>query len=561
MNYQTNDEDTKNDAAAEKHNPIDESKKNLSRILSDGATDNLAEALDIANEKSPERLSAIKEIVERHADIAVKGTIQGLSDYFDTDKIKSINDAINATRRIMESSLETLKNLYPAVTAYMDRFKAASDIVEKYNQAHFAELISAELPKDQLSIYNLLPFLNISFEEFKKSNTDEKYNSFEFVDLVRLIRDGFNDHDEPVNEMPPEINALIERAFDLQIEFLSSDYKSIDGFITSIYPHISYRKRKLPQLTVSTDKLMTTFFSIDAPARREVEGQVKMIPLKYDNGKGGDTITLYYDYSYNEDFFNNSGISKKFDGYDYFVAAILDNNLDNGISDLSLSKILSDMGFTQNDPQKKRPGIKQLKSLDESLSKGLNTSIRIDDKDIQEAWGNPTGKYHDYEGQVFPIQKVNERSVVDGSITDMRIKILAHTPFWSISKTTNHFTTWDKKVLSLYSGRRTPRYWNIMRYLLNRIGWMRHTVETGRKILYESIYECNGDKTTKDKKHSVDMLYRLLEEVFKPLGYVLKYEEDDSTTPGVILTLPRDQEKKQEYIAEKIGNKSRKKGK
>ena len=72
-------------------------------------------------------------------------------------------------------------------------------------------------------------------------------------------------------------------------------------------------------------------------------------------------------------------------------------------------------------------------------------------------------------------------------------------------------------------------------YLLNKFS--SRVAKRGNKILYSTLYANNGDQSTRDKQLTRDMLYRLLDEVFKETGYVTSYKEDSSTTPGVILTI------------------------
>ena len=47
----------------------------------------------------------------------------------------------------------------------------------------------------------------------------------------------------------------------------------------------------------------------------------------------------------------------------------------------------------------------------------------------------------------------------------------------------------------------------------------------------------NLSGTDNAKQLTRNMLYRLLDEVFIPTGYIKTYKEDDRTTPGVVLTL------------------------
>ena len=73
--------------------------------------------------------------------------------------------------------------------------------------------------------------------------------------------------------------------------------------------------------------------------------------------------------------------------------------------------------------------------------------------------------------------------------------------------------------------------------MITQIGWLRNpNSKRSNKITYSSVYEYCGDSTTRSKQLTRDMIYRLLDEIFKPAGYITSYKEDNKGEPGVILT-------------------------
>ena len=169
--------------------------------------------------------------------------------------------------------------------------------------------------------------------------------------------------------------------------------------------------------------------------------------------------------------------------------------------------------------------------------KGATTTIHINDLEVQRAWGN-TDRYTEIVGQVFPVTIQNKRFIANGLVAEGAVKINDFSPFHVLATSIGHVTQWDKDILKLYTGRRTKRYWTVLLHLIREIGWMRNDKsKRGSKILYSTLYAHNEDKTTRAKQLTRDMLYRLLDEVFKPSGYVLAYKEDDRTSPGVVLTV------------------------
>lgn len=295
---------------------------------------------------------------------------------------------------------------------------------------------------------------------------------------------------------------------------------------------ISYKNSK--EIKSVTDKLMAFFYSSSAPAPRNNGDLLKednLIPLKYERNGSKKKITLYYNYAYNESTLAEDKIPKGFDSYDFFVATALDNLKERGNDEVSFSKILEEMGLTGS-----RPNPEHYERLGKALLKGASTMIRIDDKEIKKAWGVDT--YHDKIRALYPIEIDATRSMANGFVTNVTVKIMGFSPFRDLADDLGHLTEWDKRILQLYTGKRTDRYWSVLQYLIREIGWMRNSKsKRSKKILYATLYAHTGDTSSRGRQLARDMLYRLLDEVFIPTGYISSRQEDDSTKPGVILTL------------------------
>ena len=299
-------------------------------------------------------------------------------------------------------------------------------------------------------------------------------------------------------------------------------------------PAISYTP--VEKFKSSTDKMSNIFFSLIAPppkSERVINGQVQMIEVGYEGDNSKKPISLFYDYDYDDKALDKYGIPKGFSDFDFFVMSICDNLYESGNSIVTLNKIYKELTG-----EEKATG-KQLEPILKSLRKGLSTIMTVNDRDIQAAWNaDPKGKYREIVSPVIPVQIGTERYLVNGRISEGYVKILSISPFAQIAKTTKHLATWDKDIFRLYTGRRTRRYYSVLRFLMLQIGWMRNP-KTARsnKILYSSLYEYAGDKTRRDNQNTRDMMYRLLDEVFIPLGYVQRYKEEGLQNPGVVITL------------------------
>ena len=296
---------------------------------------------------------------------------------------------------------------------------------------------------------------------------------------------------------------------------------------------------KTTEIKTVTDKLPNFFFSLTAPQpKNQVEGQREMslddmIPLKYEKKNAKKEITLFYDYAYDEAKLKKHGLNKTFDDYDFFVMSICDNLKDAGNDIVTLRKIFAEMGGRDN------PTAKQLEPIYHSLLKGLSTTITINDLEVRQAWGNdPDGKYHEIISPVMPVIIGAQKFIANGKVADGYVKITDVSPFWKVAKPIGHVTAWEKTVLKLYTGRRTRRYYSVLRFLMVQIGWLRNEKSRrSNKVVFSTLYKYTGDTTTRAQQLTRDMMYRLLDEVFIPAEYVTGYEEEATPTPGVILHL------------------------
>lgn len=296
-------------------------------------------------------------------------------------------------------------------------------------------------------------------------------------------------------------------------------------------PKVSYQNST--EVKTVTDKFANLFFSLFAPqSKGMINGQQQFIPVRYEKLGAKKEITLFYDYSFNEEIIKRFGLSRSFDDQAFFVASIIDNLLDEGNNTVSLTKVWHELGNSGS------PSAEALTSLVNILRLGMSTIITADISQLCDAWGiKKGGKTRELISPVIPVQIAQEKFAANGKTANAVINITGHTPFFIIGYQLGHFTTWNKDVLRLYKGRRTRRYYSVLRFLITQVGWMRNgKSKRSNKILYESLYEYTGDKSTRARQLSRDMMYRLFDEVFIPTGYISAYKEDSSGNPGVKLT-------------------------
>lgn len=327
------------------------------------------------------------------------------------------------------------------------------------------------------------------------------------------------------NGNPLEIT-LFEKALNAAKEAQAAEAEK------TLLPQIQYTDSK--KVKTVTDKFANLFFSLAAPqSKGMINGQRQFIPVRYEKRGAKKEITLLYDYSFNEDVIKRFGLSKSFDDQAFFVASVVDNLFDEGNTQVSLTKLWHELG---NDGS---PNTDALTNLVNILRLGMSTVITADISEINAAWGiEKDVKTRELISPVMPVQIIQEKFAANGKTANAIINITGHTPFYLIGYPIDHYSTWTKDVLRLYKGRRTKRYYSVLRFLITQIAWIRNPKsKRSNKILYETLYDYTGDKTTRARQLSRDMMYRLLDDVFIPTGYVRAYKEDaEKGKPGVVLT-------------------------
>ncbi len=425
----------------------------------------------------------------------------------------------------VQSALKSITDIIQSDTykAIKEGFSAIASYVER-NREVFARITNAAQEFTQIA-----PFLSLELEELQKEAPD-------LGDMTpsELLGKFFDEEGNPIDGPYREaLERAKERAEEKYQHFIEAE-----GAITAVeqakeeLTRVKYAQTT--DLKIITDKLPNVFYSLAAPiGEQQINGQRQMIPLKYEGPRSKKEVTLFYDFVYDEAALQRYGISKRFDDFDFFVMSICDNLYSAGNEIVSLTKIFREMGNENS------PSTEQLEQLLNSLLKGMSTLVTIDNKEVMQAWHKGSdGKYQEIVSQVIPAQLGNERFLAGGRIAEGYVRLTAPSPFLRVAKPIGHVTAWDKEILRLYKGRKTKRYYSVLRFLMMQIGWMRNGKgKRSNKITYSALYEYTGDTTARKQQLTRDMMHRLLKEVFTPAGYISAYKENNDSTLGVILNL------------------------
>ena len=267
--------------------------------------------------------------------------------------------------------------------------------------------------------------------------------------------------------------------------------------------------------------------------RGDIPGQLSFfpVPVSYEK-QGKEPITLLIqDMKFDKGTSARLGLSEVLDDEDFFYLTFLDNAFMNGNKYITPTKLYRDyMGAEPND--------RQLREFMDKLERMATTTIRINDREIQEKM-NPNGKggtYREILQQVAPIAIGSERLIVNGKISDAAIKIYDRPAVLSIGQSIGQYTTIPKSLLIVRNEkgrivRRTNRFYRILRYLVYRIARMKSGKEA--KILYDTFYEDMGETTPKGKQLAKNTMYMILEH-FRREDWISGYKEETTKSTGEI---------------------------
>ena len=301
---------------------------------------------------------------------------------------------------------------------------------------------------------------------------------------------------------------------------------------------IHYNKKSLT-VNIPTTKLMRNLFDKVPDVLRDENGN----PI-IENGKL--LIKLKYSTKGKPDAFLTASITPNFFeldyGYDFFVICTLDQLYKEGNNEVTLSQILKRMGIT--------PSTKELEKLYNALVLGSSVHMRIDNNDIIKKWGIDRKDFDIITSAVMFIQIKEKHRLIDGNLSKLTIVIGGYSPFYQVGDALEQIGAWDNRLLELYTGYRTPKYWRLMRYLIREVGYMRSSKKRNNILDIKNIYDFLGDISGDDYESTRKTIYRILEDCFIKCHYITGYSIDNATG-NIILDLTTDAKRSQMLLKEK----------
>lgn len=275
----------------------------------------------------------------------------------------------------------------------------------------------------------------------------------------------------------------------------------------------SVEKSELPQATARRadiveypiDKINSTVWNL---LEETTDGQLKL-NLKAE--KDGSKKPLNIVYALDFDQLEETGvkITKKLEPFDkrVYIAISALHNAGNRI--ITLTQIHYAMGNTA------RPASKQLKSINNSITKMRNANVFIDTLEESLAYNYPRFKYEDY---LLPVARAT--ALVNGKIADAAIQLKGEPPLITFARQRKQISTITVKVLQSPM-HKTNANLLIDDYLIERISRARAGKQP-TKILYSTIYEKAQITTPKQRLRAPDKIKTYLEH-YKSCGLIADF--------------------------------------
>lgn len=288
-------------------------------------------------------------------------------------------------------------------------------------------------------------------------------------------------------------------------------------------------------IETNVDKFAKTFFSI--PMQEEVQERGKEpllppeslaaqgIPIGYERNGAKKPVSLYFDCSFDVTLLRQYDIEPSFDALDFFICMALDNLFREGNTEVSLTKILREIGITHN------PKSGEVTDLYRRLMKAFATTIIYDSREVMEDRKKAGTVEIKHLLEIKLSGRFSGQKVIDGKVT-----ILGYSAFRDVAAPLDRLTEYNKDFFRLYTGKRTRRYYAVLLFLIQQIAWMRNAKsKRANKILYESLYAATGANDRRAKAQTREMMKRILDQVFIPAGHVASWEEATSGNAGVYI--------------------------
>ena len=229
---------------------------------------------------------------------------------------------------------------------------------------------------------------------------------------------------------------------------------------------------------------------------------------------------------YQLDFDDNISFSKSLSQFDKRICSAVASLYNAGNSIVTLTQI-----YKVSTGKNNRPNSRQLKKINDALSKMRKTTIYINTK--FEGLNYPNQELV-YDGNVISFDRVTHS--FSGCLSEAAIRILSEPPLIKFARDRKQITTINVALLN------TPVNQNelslsIEDYLIQRISHAKRGHQP-TKILLKTLYQNLGIANNKDKKHKANQKLDPILKYYKESGFISDYQ---ITSDSIDLTIDKSQ--------------------
>lgn len=296
---------------------------------------------------------------------------------------------------------------------------------------------------------------------------------------------------------------------------------------------IRYKKR--PNVSLSVGKGALRLFdarewtrSRALAPRGEIPGQMSLftVPVSYERA-GADEITLYCGMT--SDSFLAALTRKHF-----FILSFLDDAYINDNKKCTIHWLYKEYFGG-------KPSEKQLNDLYKDLEALASTTLKINDKQVREAWASKDekrakgAKYREIVQAAAPIKLGAEKYIANGQVSDATIMIYDRPAVLQADLVANQITTVPKSLLRVKKedGRyvsRTDRFYRVLFYLIRRIALIKSGTNPNMLVL-NSFYTELGETTANRRALAYNTMMDVIHH-FEREGWIVSHKTTESKTTG-----------------------------
>ena len=484
-----------------------------------------AERLRAKLEEDPAELDGITGAIEtekqtdQEREKMLRETVEALKTLLDQQLNDPTAAALEAVRCILDNNeavMEAVKSVGESVKNVLeklDTWSRVGDLVEK-----FAEKTPLFSLYRWATSEELAPYMA---EELKKP----QYNGKTFQEL-------WQETETDDDGLFPNESLIMQAVIAADAARLEAEPEAA-GTPADWRPAeiIRYKNRKAPNVSLNVGKGALRLFDarewarVRALAKRdrdEVPGQLSLFTIQVGYEKAGaDEITLYCGMT--SDSFLSTLTPE-----DFFALSFVDDAFVNGNTKCTLHWFFREYYGG-------KPSEKQLTDLYNKLEALAGTTLKINDKQVQEAWSDDKrAKYREIVQAAAPIKLGAEKYIASGQVSDATMHIYDRPLVLQADRVAKHITTVPKSLLQVKkdNGRfvsRTPRFYRVLFHLIRRITFIKHGGANCMEL--DGFYMDVGEETARGRALAYSVMMDIIHH-FEREGWITSHKAITSKTTG-----------------------------